>query len=252
MTTSDGSSGPHGTHDSDGPTENMPAPYPPYPPYPGYPPPYPGAAPGQPYAQQPPYGPPPMYPAYPGYPPLPQKKSNRTLWIVLGVVGGVLLLCVICGVAGIFLVQSVLKSPVVGATITVSEFCADEQTQQYTSAYDLFSPNLQSQITQDDFVSRAQRFDAANGMVSDCTPSTSSAQVNDTTATFTLSVVRGGSLPSTSTGDDSTPPSTGASPTATAATGTTTPPTTSTGTITLVENNGDWQIDAIDSSLGLM
>ncbi|MFJ2188130.1 hypothetical protein ACIOJE_09210 [Kitasatospora sp. NPDC087861] len=69
------------------------------PPQPGYDAP-PPAAPG--YGGIPPQGPPPGYPpagepgAYPGYgayaPVPPPRKSRKTLWTVLGVVGGVLLL----------------------------------------------------------------------------------------------------------------------------------------------------------------
>lgn len=247
MTTSDGPNGPRGPYDPDGPTENVPPPYAPSPPYPVYPPPYPGAAPGQPYAQQPPYGPPPMYPAYPGYPPpLPQKKSNTVLWIVLGVVGGIVLLCIICSVGGILLARSAFQSPFFGATIAASEFCQDEELQQYDSAYTLFSPKLQSQFTQDAFVSRAQELDTENGAISACTPSP--GQIGDTSATFSLTVERGGATPAATTGPGLTPTSTvsSATPTTTASSATTT-----TGSITLVNANGSWQVDAIDQSLGL-
>ena len=44
------------------------------------------------------YGAPPGQPGYPGYP-VPPKKSNKTLWVVLGIVGGVILLGVIAIVA---------------------------------------------------------------------------------------------------------------------------------------------------------
>ncbi len=231
---------PYGQHDPNAPTEQ----FPPYTPYPPYPPTSAGAPPEQTYGQSPygqspygqspygpppynqPYGAPPMYPAYPGYPPpMPPKSSNRTLWIVLGVVGGVLLLaCISCVVLGVVLSKNLANSPIFGSTFTATEFCSDEQQQNYTSAYDLFSPNLQSQMTQDEFASRAQELDTEDGTISTCDAVPDSSQVADTSATFQVTVTRGTGSAATSTS----------------------------GAITLINSNGSWQIDSVDQSLGLM
>ncbi len=206
------------------------------PPYPGYPP-YPGDAPQQsPYGQSPygqppygqqPYGPPQVYPGYPGYPvpPQPQKNSNRTLWIILGVVGGVLVLaCVLC-VGGVFFLGSQLfNNPTIASTIAVTNFCADEESQQYVRAYNLLSSSMQSQRTQSDFIQRSQSLDTSQGTVSQCQPTTSSTNpATDTSASIPVTVMRG-------TGSTAT---------------------TTNGTITLVKESGGWKIDSIDPSLSL-
>lgn len=210
------------------------SPYPPYPPYSPYPPTYPGATPEQPYGPPPygqppygqPYGTPPMYPPYPPYPP-PQRNSHKTLWIILGVVGGVLLLsCVACAGIVFYAGQQVANSPILGSSIAISEFCTDEEQQDYVAAYNQFSTQLQGQITQDQFLSRSQQLDGTNGPVSQCTPSPSTdAQPSSASATFDVTVER-----SASTGAQ---------------------PTTATGTITLVKSGGAWRIDSIDSALSL-
>jgi len=204
------------------------------PPYQGYPP-YPGEVPQQspygqpPYGQQPygqqPYGPPQVYPGYPGYPvpPQPQKNSNRTLWIILSVVGGVLVLaCVSCVVLFAVLGSQLFNSPIFGSTIAVTEFCTDEKDQQYPQAYHLLSSSMQNQMTQDQFVQRSQSLDTSQGTVSQCQPTPSSTpQAGDTSASFDVRVTRG------------------------------TAGTPTTGTITLVKESGGWKIDSIDPSLSL-
>src|SRR5581483_9841045 len=155
-----------------------------------------------------------------------QKSSNRTLWIILGVVGGVLLLaCISCVVLSVVVSRSVANSPIFGSELTATEFCADEQQQDYAAVYNLFSSNLQSQMTQDQFISRAQQLDSESGAVSDCSPTPDSSQLGNASATYEVTVTRG------------------AGPA----------PTTSDGPITLVgANGGTWQVDSIDQSLGLM
>lgn len=205
------------------------------PPYSPYPPTYPGAAPGQPLYGQPPYGQPPygqpygappMYPAYPGYPPpQPQKNSNRTLWIILGVVGGVLLLACLACVGIVYVVgQQVASSPLLGSTVVVSTFCAEEESQDYAAAYNQLSANLQGQMTQDQFVSRSEALDTSNGTVSQCSPAPSGdAAQGSSNVSFDMTIQRD-------------------------LNGTT---SSSTGTITVVNSGGSWKIDTIDSSLGL-
>jgi len=60
-------------------------------------------------------------------PPMPPKRSNRTLWIVLGSVGGaLLLLCVACSVLAITLGGQIGKQlgPTIGASGALADFCA--------------------------------------------------------------------------------------------------------------------------------
>lgn len=205
------------------------------PPYQGYPP-YPGEVPQQspygqpPYGQQPygqqPYGPPQVYPGYPGYPaPQPQKNSNRTLWIILSVVGGVLVIsCLACVGLIVFLGGQLFSSPVFGSTLAVTQFCTYEKDQQYPQAYRLLSSSMQNQMTQDQFTQRSQSLDTSQGVVSQCVPSTSGTNLaTDTSASFPVTVTRG-------TGSTAT---------------------TTNGTITLVKESGSWKIDSIAPSLSL-
>jgi hypothetical protein len=81
---------------------------------------------------------------------------------------------------------------------------------------------MQSQMTQDQFAQRSQSLDTSQGTISQCQPTPSdSFQPSDASATFDVRVTRG----------------TGSAPT--------------TGTITLVKENGGWKIDTIDPSLSL-
>jgi hypothetical protein len=185
-----------------------PNPYPPaQPPYPGYPtyPQYPGYA---------PYGPPQVAPA-------PAKSSNRTLWIILGSVGGVLLLlCLICTVGGIFLVRGLAGSPLLGVSTTVGFFCAAEEQQRYDSAYSQLSSNLQSSISQDQFTQESQNQDTASGTVKQCEVAQDGnpPQLGSTTSSIDISLTRNGG-------------------------------TAQTGTVTLVDESGSWKIDSFDTTL---
>lgn len=227
-----------------------PPPYPGYQPYPGTAPnPYGQPAPGQPTYPQP-YPPQPYGAPYPGYPvpPPPQKRSNKTLWIILGVVGGVLLLaCVSCAGLAIWGFSQVANSPIFVAT----EFCADEQAQNYNSAYNLLSSNLQGQISQTQFVQDNQNADSASGTVSACdaVPADAADQSSGTSQSFTVEVTRGGSSPG-SAGDTGSGGDTGIGGSS-GGTGTSALGTTTTGTMTLIQENGSWKIDSIDQSLGL-
>jgi hypothetical protein len=158
-------------------------------------------------------------------PPQPQKNSNRTLWIILGVVGGVLVLaCLACVGLVIFLGSQVASNPIFGSTLAVTSFCTDEETQRYDQAYKLLSSSMQSQTLQDQFTQRSQSLDTSQGTVSQCEPTPSgNFQPSDTSATFDVQVKRG-------TGSTAT---------------------TTNGTITLVNQSGSWKIDSIASSLGL-
>jgi hypothetical protein len=79
-----------------------------------------------PYGQQP-YSPPPAGQPYQPYPPPPAKKSHKTLWIILGVVGGLLALCCL---GGIFVIGGVGKAvkddqDAAAKDVTISK-CASE------------------------------------------------------------------------------------------------------------------------------
>ncbi len=146
----------------------------------------------QPYAQNPPppvqpnYGQPPMYPpppapgysqpdaAYPplqpaaapyGYPPaIPPKKSNRTLFIILGsVVGGIILLCIIVSV----IVYAARSTP----EKTLSAYCDALKSGDYQTAYNQFSLGIQRQETEAQF---ASAFTRTNLKVTGCTVSNTS------------------------------------------------------------------------------
>jgi len=228
---------PQGPHEPPIPSDPSQAPgYTPYPTYPAYPP-----------AGYPPPG----YPAYPqaGYP-MPQmppppsapKESNRTLWIILSVVGGVLLVacCVSCGVLVYVVaqrtsqvVQQTINSPAFQASITLSEFCSDERQQDYASAYLTLSSARRAATTQDAFVQQSEARDTANGTVRLCElspgASLSGGDTAATTVTLSVRVQRTGGTPTT-------------------------------GTITFVEEGtlgtttsfGDWKVDSVDPALSLV
>jgi hypothetical protein len=219
-----------------------PPPYPGYQPYPGAPTqpnPYPYGQPGMPTYPQP-YPPQPYGAPYPGYPVAPPKNSNKTPWIVLSVVGGVLLLaCISCAALVFYLGSQVASSPLFGSTLTATSFCTDAQTQNYSEAYKLLSSNLQNQIGEDQFVQDNQNADSASGTVTACAPSpsdqTAQSSSSVTSVSFTVAVTRGASSAGSAGGD----------------TGSGSGGTTTTGTMTLIKENGSWKVDSIDSSLGL-
>src|SRR5215831_13960163 len=99
-----------------------------YPAYPqgGY---SPAPAPGYPYPY--PYAPPPP-------------RSNRTLWIVLSIVGGVVVLVCI-GCVALFTVFGRFFGDIIQPTFVATQFCHDLQTPDYNVAYRLFSSRLQNQ-----------------------------------------------------------------------------------------------------------
>jgi hypothetical protein len=194
---------------------------------------------GQPYEPQPPATPnpyPPSQPSYPGYPTYPQypgyppasqpyppygapppQRSNRTLWIVLGSVGGVLLLvCIACAV----LISFVVRSPTFAVGTTVGLFCSYEQSQQYDSAYNQLSTNLRASISQDQFTQESQNQDTASGTIQQCNVAQDSnaPQFGNTQSSIDISVTRRGG-------------------------------TAQTGTLTLVNEHGGWKIDSFDSTL---
>lgn len=177
---------------------------PPYPPsasYPGYAPPY-----SQPY----------------GPPPTPQpRSSNKGLWIGLSILGAVILLsCVGCAAGLGLLINNTARTftSSFGPDFVATELCSDEEVSDYTAVYELFSSNLQSQTTQDQFVTASQAREQSKGVVRNCTaPTLSQSQDGRARVAITLTL------------DDGP----------------------HTGYITVVQSGGLWQIDGYDDSLGL-
>ena len=178
-----------------------------------------GQQPQQPYGQpqQPPYGqpqwgqqPPQDYaptqyvaPAYgaqpaPGYMPPPQaKRSRRGLWIVLGIIGGLIVLsCAVCGI--LFATGAAFfAKTVVGPAIVVNDYYNAVEKQDYSKAYSYISTNLIAQnnqtLTQELYTTAAKGLDTLKGNVSNY--SVGSVSVNNNTASVTVSVTRGSASP---------------------------------------------------------
>ena len=173
---------------------------PPQPQY-GVPPPYGQPQYGQPQYGQPQYGQPqygqPQYgvPPVPGYAmPQPQKKGSlRWLWITLGIVGGIIVLaCAGCAILGAVGVN--LFGQVVAPATTVTEYYQSVSAQDYTKAYsywDTGSVSVGGQtLTQDAYIKAAQALDSTEGKVTSAR--SSNFNVNNDTATFTMTVARSG------------------------------------------------------------
>ena len=170
--------------------------------------------PGQP--QQPPYEqqwgqqPPQNYaptqyvaPAYgaqpvPGYmPPQQPRRSRRGLWIVLGIIGGLIVLsCAACGILfalGAGPLVNIVGS-IAGPAYTVNQYYNAVEKQDYTTAFSYISTNstvLNGQIsTQDLYTSAAQAVDAAKGKVTSFSIGNISLTNNNNTAIVTVTVTR--------------------------------------------------------------
>ncbi len=117
-------------------------------PLPGYAAPYPGYAPGAPAPAS----------------VQPQKKSRRTLWIVLGIVGAIMLFaCAGCGI----LAYIGRSTP----TRTLTTFCTDMQNANYQDAYQQLSTRVQNNTSQSNFTRVfSEAIDLGGGLTS-CTVS---------------------------------------------------------------------------------
>lgn len=206
------------------PLPNNPTPPParPFAQQPRPPQPYPGA-----YGQ-PPYGPYPPYASYPSYAPYgpppvqqPPRSSNKGLWIGLSILGAVILLsCVGCAVGFGLLINAANRTftSSFGPELTASELCTSEGDSDYVAVYNLFSSNLQNQMTQDQFVQESQTREQTNGVVRDCLAgAVSQSQDGSMRVAITLTLNDGQHQ----------------------------------GFLTLVQSSGIWQIDSYDQSLGL-
>lgn len=177
----------------------------------------------------PPYPPQPPYASYPGYAPYGQpyapppqlRSSNKGLWIGLSILGAVILLsCVGCAVGFGLLISNASHAftSSLGPELVATELCSDEQVSDYTAVYDLFSSNLQSQTTQDQFVAASQAREQSNGVVRSCTVQPGATPQNGRARVQITLTLNDGQH---------------------------------TGYITVVQSGGIWQIDAYDDSLGL-
>ena len=153
--------------------------------------------------QPPPYGIPnqPQQPQY-GIPPytqpqeLPQKKSRKRLWTILGIVGGILVLacggCAIMGALGIGFFAKTVAGPI----SSVDQYYKAIESQDYNTAYShlqvdnftLGSQTLPANATI--FTQLANVLDSQRGKVTKY--SITSTNVNNDTATVTVSVTRRG------------------------------------------------------------
>jgi hypothetical protein len=165
-------------------------------------------------------------------PPQQPRQSHKALWITLSILGGVILLsCVACSAFAAISVNRLGKqiTSSLGPTLTAQEFCSDMEIQDYDSAYSLFSANLQSQITSDQWNAKNQARDLHDGQVTTCTVLSNSNLPQGGRANIQIQITRNSDTPSTST----------------TITG------SQTGVLTIIQEGSQWKIDNIDVSLDL-
>jgi hypothetical protein len=228
------------------PTDNSPLPLPyddrdpTYQSMPTYPPP---ALP-VPYQERPthvqPYAPPPLYHPPVHQPPAQQpqiiyvRERRPSLFSITCSILAILLLMT-CGLVGLGIFRGVtsalqLANKTIPSRITLTAFCAAETNQAYHNAYQLFSSNLQQQVSESAFIQGSQQLDQENGQITACARSNSSVDTGSgNTATLQVDVTR------TSTGN------TGASSS-----------TEYHGPVVFAQEGSDWHIDQIASTLGLL
>jgi len=171
---------------------------PPQPPYgaPNYQPQPPYSMPDQP--PQAPFGAPNQAPyGTPNYAQPPQKKSRRRLWVILGILGGILVLacggCALTSVLGIGFFAKTIAGPV----SAVDGYYKAIEVQDYNKAYtylqvDNFSVGNQTlPANQAIFTQVAGALDTAKGKVTGHT--ITSTNVNNDTATVVVNATRKGS-----------------------------------------------------------
>jgi len=154
--------------------------------------------PQQPYSQPPPGYRQEQYagaPPGPGYAQPPKKSSLRWLWITLAIIGGILVLgcagCAIASVAGI----GFFAKTVIGPSTTANAYYQAIKNQDYAKAYTYIDT---SRISSGQLQQGTEQAFAALGQLDDRTrgPVTSFSQtgvnVNNNTATVTMSVTRNG------------------------------------------------------------
>jgi hypothetical protein len=126
-------------------------------------------------------------------PPQQFKRSRRGLWIVLGIIGGLIVLsCAVCGilfVAGVGFFAKTVAAP----ALVANQYYSAVEKQDYTTAYSYLNTNLIAQnnqpLTQELYTTAARTLDTAKGTVSNY--SVGNISVNNNTASVTVSVTRG-------------------------------------------------------------
>jgi hypothetical protein len=215
----------------EGPTAYPPsptvAPYPPPPPYLPYPP-YPWQ-PGSPSYPQPVW----YAPPYPLQRQPPRKDNTRTIYAIVAVV--VLVLFLVCG-GGTLLINNLSLSATnrLSTSVIVDEFCAGVEGQDYSTAYQQFSANLQQQYSLSQFTQDAEQYNSELGQISTCIPQ-GLATISGQSATISVLVTRALTP---------TPDASGNSPGSQSV--------DYTGSIGLVYEGRIWKIDSVDASLNLL
>jgi hypothetical protein len=131
---------------------------------------------------QPAYGAPPPGIGTPGAPS--GKRNNRTLWIILGIVGVVVVLGIIASVV-VFAVVANSSTP----TRTLQAYCDAIKSRDYQTAYSQLSSNVQNQVTEAQFASVEDGGIKTLKGVNRC--SVSNVSQSDTTATGTITYTFG-------------------------------------------------------------
>jgi hypothetical protein len=131
-----------------------------------------------------------------------------------------------CGLIGLGIFHGVTSaldtaSKTIPARLTVLAFCSAEQSQNYESAYaQLFSSQLQQQLSESDYEQTSQALDQEHGVITSCARADNSSDtVTGDTVTIALTVSRGSIF--------------------------------YTGDIVVVKQGNDWRINQIDTSLDL-
>jgi len=174
-------------------------------------------------------------------PPPPQQSSLKPLWIALIVVITlVVVLCISCSVIFSLSIahiaseppQAIQVAPALEPVLAAQEFCDYEMNQDYRSAYQQLSTNLQAKISEQQFESDNQTRDTTLGPVMGCSaareyPATGDSGIPESPTILTLDIWLGGSTTLDA------------------------PPDGRSGSITMVQDISGWKVEAVDSALKL-
>lgn len=146
-------------------------------------------------------------------------SSQRPRWLIPVLVAAlVIVVCAVVGGAVYAIGQNALQEPL----STTNTFCNDLKAQKYSDAYALLSAGYQKQISGTDFAQISQLHDQLDGKVRSCSLAGIQSgggfnlNLNPQAASFNTQVTRNHSY---------------------------------SGAISLVKQNGNWKIDAVDESL---
>lgn len=145
----------------------------------------------------------------------PVRKRRHPVLIALIVVVVLLLL----GAGGVFAYAQSVRGAI---TAAAQSFCTDLKAQNYTGAYGMLSSGYQAKVTQQQFTQASQLHDQIDGKVQGCSAGAGGGgldallQLGSTSVTFPAQITRNKTL---------------------------------TGDMTLINQNGAWKVNAIDTSL---